>query len=608
MRSRIWLALAIVVLVAASFAASSIAAKRSSEGRPKYVTRGLDYLHSRQMDDGGFATPENTAWAILGAIASGERMGHSAWFVKGKNPFDYLQSTDLVAAGAGVDNAPVYYSRLIMAYVAMGKGGTIGTAGSKGVNLIKLLLGYQDTTDGSVTKGAIAPSLPSTEYAVRTTSWALLAMSSAKVSLVDPSFQLAETWLAAQQNDMDGGDGGFASSALGGSSDALDTALAMQALSVSSNGLDWASALALQFLHAHQNADGGFAADQVGSTNAEATSAAIQAILAAGGEPEGPDWQTASGSTPITALDGLLQRDGSYERTASQTMGPIAVTSWALVARNKRSFATYPLTVPRAVAAFKFRPLFRSISPRNGTKFKNTRSVLIHATYTDFYPKGTGIDPAACRVYVDNANRSRPARIGRYKLRLQLKGVKNGSHTYTIKLIDHAGNEKIVERTFSVDVVITPVPEPTTQPTYIPNPVYPTYTPKPSHTTTPKPVDTITPTPYQTVTPYPYNSVTPSPSGSGTPVSGSPVPSPSTSASPGATGGGGGSAAGFVGGTLLAMLPIGAAISFLALQRREDLLGGASQGTELSGGGSSWERFKNTLAKSKDLTKPSSRK
>jgi len=62
-----------------------------------------------------------------------------------------------------------------------------------------------------------------------------------------------------------------------------------------------------------------------------------------------------------------------------------------------------------------------------------------------------------------------------------------------------------------------------------------------------------------------------------------------------------------VGGTLLAMLPIGAVVSYLLLHRREELLGGASQGEVLAGGGSPWERFKQTLAKSKDLTRPSSR-
>ena len=55
------------------------------------------------------------------------------------------------------------------------------------------------------------------------------------------------------------------------------------------------------------------------------------------------------------------------------------------------------------------------------------------------------------------------------------------------------------------------------------------------------------------------------------------------------------------------MLPIGAVISYLLLHRREEILGTASQGAVLAGGGSAWERFKHTLARSKDLTRPSSR-
>ena len=249
------------------------------------------------------------------------------------------------------------------------------------------------------------------------------------------------------------------------------------------------------------------------------------------------------------------------------------------------------------------RPLFKSVSPKNGAKFKS-HVVLIRATYTDFYPKGTGIKPSAVRLYVDSQNKTRPADIGRYGLHLQLKNVPNGDHTYKIELRDNAGNTKAIERKFVV-AVPTPVPThtPTTRPTYYPT-VYPTV--YPTRTPTPKPYTTVTPTPYQTVTPYPYDS----PTASASPlVTGSPVPSPSTSASPAGAGGsgGGGSAAGFVGGTLLAMLPIGAVVSYLLLHRREELLGTASQGTVLAGGGSPWQRFKQTLARSKDLTRPSSR-
>ena len=607
MSRRVWLVLAIAALVAASFAASVVAAKRATEDRPKQVTRGLDYLHARQRDNGGFGSPENTAWSIMGAVASGERMGDGAWHVKGKNPFDYLQSTDLVAGStsADVSNAPIYYARLIMSYVAMDRAGTVGTAGSKGVNLLTVLLTYQDTTDSSASKGAFSPVPPSTVSAVRTTSWAILSMRNLGISPTDTRFRAAATWLAAQQNTAGAGAGGFATDAQGGDATALDTALAYQALKVSSSGPDWDPAAARSFLNDTQRADGGFPATPGGRTDAEATSAGIQAILAMGEQPEDPAWTTASGATPIDALSGLLQANGSYRLTSTTTRRPVPVTSWALVAQRRKSFTTYPKNTGPAHWPFRFRPRFNTVSPKNGAKFK-THRVLIKATYTDFYPKGTGIRTSAIRVYLDNANKTRPATISDHSLYLRLRNVPNGDHTYTIKVVDRAGNQKIIARKFTV-AVPTPTPTRTAapRPTYNPGPVYPPV--NPVTPTTPKPYTPApTPTPYQTVTPYPYSS----PSASANPiVSGSPIPSPSATASSAEAGGdgGGGSAAGFVGGTLLAMLPIGAAISYLALHRREGLLDGASQGAALAGGGSSWERFKQHLARSKDLTRPSSK-
>lgn len=605
MSRKVWLVPAIAALVAASFAGSVVATKRVTDDRPKEVTRGLDYLHARQQDNGGFGSPENTAWSIMGAVASGERMGESAWHVKGKNPFDYLQSTDLVAGStsADVSNAPIYYARLIMSYVAMDRAGTVGTAGSRGVNLLAILLTYQDTSDSSASKGAFSPVPPSTVAAVRTTSWAILAMHNLGVSPTDNRFRMAGTWLAAQQNTTGTGAGGFAGGAEGGESTALDTALAYQALKVGASGAAWDPDAARSFLDRSQRTDGGFPAAPGGRTDAEATSAGIQAILAAGERPEDPAWTTASGATPFDALNGLLQANGSYRLTSNSSARPVTVTSWALVAQRRRSFTAFPMRIGPAHRPFRFRPQFNTVSPKNGAKFK-TRSVLIKATYTDSYPKGTGIRTSAVRVYLDNANKTRPATIREYGLALQLKNVPNGNHTYTIKVVDRAGNQRTIERKFTV-AAPTPTPTATPRPTFNPVPVYPPVSPVTP--TTPKPYTPApTPTPYQTVTPYP--SVTPYPYASPI-VSGSPIPSPSSSASPTATGddGDGGSAAGFLGGTLLAMLPIGAAVSYLALHRREDRLAGASQGAVLAGGGSSWERFKQDLAKSKDLTRPSSK-
>jgi hypothetical protein len=601
MSRKIWLGVAIATLVAVSFAASVVAARRSSEDRPRHVTRGLDYFHARQGDDGGFVTPANTAWTVLGAVASGERMGSSAWTRKGKNPFDYLQATnhEAAATSATVDNAPVYYARMIMAYVAVDRRERVFIAGTPHVDLLAKLYTYQDLTDGSPTKGSFSPSSSTRSFdAVHTTSWAVLSMYNFNVT-TEERFALAETWLAGQQ--MAGG--GFASEA-GENADCLTTALAIQALSVGPDGLSWDPTAARQFLKDNQNTDGGFPHSPGGRTNAEATAAAIQAILALGEHPDDAFWRVGA-NTPIDALGALQRQTGAFRLTSRENLRPLAVTGWAVTALRRRSFASFPRITGSAEAAFKFRPTFRTVSPKNGAKFKSTRVVLIKATYTDFYPKGTGINHAASRLYVDGDNKSRPADIGKYGLRLLLKNVPNGEHTYKIELRDHAGNVRVTERKFTV-AVPTPTYSPTARPTYDPGPVYPTAYPTQPSTPRPYSTATTTPEPYETYTPYPYDS--PSPTASPM-VTGSPIPSPSTSASPAGAGGsgGGGSAAGFVGGTLLAMLPIGAVLAYLLLHRREELLGTASQGTVLAGGGSPWERFKQTLARSKNLTRRSSR-
>ena len=158
-----------------------------------------------------------------------------------------------------------------------------------------------------------------------------------------------------------------------------------------------------------------------------------------GEQPEDPAWR-AGVNTPISALSGLLKSNGSYRLTS--ICDPAPGHGHELGARGaapqelhhvsqEHGTGTQAVPVPAAVQ--------HGLS-QNGAKFK-TRSVLIKATYTDFYPKGTGIQTSAVRVYLDNANKTRPATIREYSLSLQLKNVPNGAHTYTIKLVDRAGNQ-----------------------------------------------------------------------------------------------------------------------------------------------------------------------
>jgi len=606
MGRKIWLALALAVVVAVSFAAGAVGAKHKAapDPRPKTVTKGLDYFHARQKTDGGFGTMSATAWVIMGAVASGERVGSTMWTVDGNNPFGYLQahSHEEAATGPDVDNAPVYYARAIMSYVAADRAERVFVAGTPRIDLLAKLYGYQDLVDGSPTKGSFSPSTSSRTFqAVHTTAWAILAMRALGVDEKD-RFALAEQWLATQQL----ADGGFPAQA-GDPSNCEDTAVAIQALVLSADGaLDPALIpAARQYLRASQRPDGGFPYKPGTGTDAWATAAAIQAILAMGEKPDSADWMVGA-NTPEFALGSLQLQNGAYLKKRGDATGPLPTTSWALAALRDKPFTTFPETRPPALKAFVFRPQMKSVSPKDGTRYTNTHSVLIRATYTDG-AKGTGVDPEACRVYVDDLNKTKPADIGRYGLHLQLKNLSDGLHTYRLEIVDHAGNVKKVQRRFTI---ATPTPPPIPAPTYVPNP-NPTYLPP--ATIYPTPTPTSTPTPSTTLTPSPYPSIdttgTPTPYQSGGyPVTGVPVASPSPSGSPGAASGGdSGSAAGFLGGTLLAMLPIGAAIAYLALRRREQALSAAGEGAVLKGGGSAWERLKGALGKSKDLVKPAGR-
>ena len=148
-----------------------------------------------------------------------------------------------------------------------------------------------------------------------------------------------------------------------------------------------------------------------GSTQTDATSAAIQAIITLGENPR--NWKGAVKGDPYTALNALIQTNGAYRQT--DRLGLIGTTSWALVAQDVKSqtFSIYPKKDRPGGEGLPLPPAFDSVSPKNGAKYK-THIVLIRATYTD-HKGGTGINPSACRLYVDNDNRSQAADIGKLR-------------------------------------------------------------------------------------------------------------------------------------------------------------------------------------------------
>jgi hypothetical protein len=592
MGKRFWLALAAAALIVAAVPASAAA-------RPESALRGLDYLHAQQQSTGGFGTASGTAWSVIALVASGERPGWSVWRIGGNSPITYLQTVNHETTAPSSGNSPVYYSLMVLGYVAGGREDLAYAAGTPPVDLLARLETYQDRTDGSPTYGSYSPSPSNPENkAVRTTSWALLAMNALGISEGNVRVAPAVQWLQDQAR----ADGGFPTEP-GGSSTVVDTALAVQALRA--GGVSASAGViqqALDYLQSVQLASGGFPDADLSDTrlDGEATSAAIQAILAAGEDPSSARW-TRSGGDPFTALRSLQRPSGAFQAWRGVLRNAIPITAHAVTALMERHFGgRFPAEQPPSVTAFVAKPRFREVAPRDKAKFTQTRTVLIRALYSDG-EKGTGINVRRVRLFVDSVDRSRPADIGKYGLHLQLKNVANGQHTFKIVLVDNAGNSRTLERTFTVAVAVPPT-TPTLPPSsgggYVPTRPPTTYTPPAvvRPTTTPTPSTTLSPYPTPTASAYPWASPSPSPS-----------PSPSLSGVPSPAAGGtddDGNGAGLLGATLLAMLPVGAALSYYLLQRRAHALAAASDGQTLSGGGTGWEHLKDTASRSKDVIKP----
>jgi uncharacterized repeat protein (TIGR01451 family) len=113
-------------------------------------------------------------------------------------------------------------------------------------------------------------------------------------------------------------DGGWAFSP-GIGSDTDSTGLVLQALIAGGQPVTSTPVISgLAFLKTSQTSDGGFISDPVygPSSNTDSTAFAVQGIIAAGGDPLGPDW-TISGSNPISFMLSLQGPDGSLYYTAA---------------------------------------------------------------------------------------------------------------------------------------------------------------------------------------------------------------------------------------------------------------------------------------------------
>jgi energy-coupling factor transport system substrate-specific component len=175
---------------------------------------------------------------------------------------------------------------------------------------------------------------------VNTTAFAVLGLRAAGRSQRSRAIRRAADWIAGEAN----ADGGFNFAGQGGPSGIDDTSAALQALVAAGRRRSGVVKRAVRFIVRNQASDGGFALIPGGPSNAQSTAWAIQGLLAGGRNPA--KVRRNSTRDPMRYLRSLTAEDGSVRYSRSSRQTPIWVTGQALAALSRK---TLPLAaVPRA--------------------------------------------------------------------------------------------------------------------------------------------------------------------------------------------------------------------------------------------------------------------
>ena len=266
----------------AAFAASLLAATS--------ISRGADFLQTRQLPNGSFAErgqpgyPQLTAWATLGLAAAGAAPQARALTVK------YLVAHEAQLMSA-TDLALV-----VLAEEALGQN----------VDRPLARLRALERPNGSF-------------GLVNGTAWSVLALRGNG----SPVHGATVRWLLARQTKA----GGWSWSP-GGAADSNDTAAVVQALrsaNVKGRPID----RGLRFLLRFRNRDGGFELTPGRASDAQSTAWAVQAFLAAGKPPP---------RGALAYLKRLQRADGSFRYSKRYTTTPVWVTAQVLPALARKAF------------------------------------------------------------------------------------------------------------------------------------------------------------------------------------------------------------------------------------------------------------------------------
>lgn len=287
-----------------SFTILSASSRNDYPYQPDHINivNALNFLHSKQSDDGNIGGFSISAWAAM-AISAADQ-DPNEW----ENLVEYLEDKIFLLDS----NKATDWQRHTLAIVACNE----NPRDFGGIDFVeKIKIFYDGTQIGN----------PSNLY---DNIFGILALISAGVNKNQNIIQTTKSYIISKQHSN------------GGWGDADSTAGAIMALvSAGQSSSSQVITDALSFLKTLQSDDGGFQSWDI--TNAASTSWAVMAISASGADPTDSFWEK-NGNNPIDYLLSLQQNDGSFKYSVEQTMNPEWMTSYVLPALLGKS---YPVTI-----------------------------------------------------------------------------------------------------------------------------------------------------------------------------------------------------------------------------------------------------------------------
>ncbi len=285
------------------------------------ASRAIEYLQTQQSgSDGsipvGASTDSVSEEYAIAAAAAGYDPGalrHGG----GPSVMTYLAahaaSACATAGGCG---------ELIQAVVAAG----LDPTSFGGRDLVTTLNGFYDSTSGAFgVQGAFTQAL-----AVQGLVAAGRPVPAAAIALLVDAQDSDGGWDYLLIKDDPNGATNF------DTSDTNSTAMVLMALDATATHRRDAAALA--WLHTQQDGDGGFPYQAGAGTDPDSTALVLQALLAAGQNPDAPSW-AAGGHTPLAELIATQDQDGGYTFPGNPAPDPFTTAQVPLALDR----AGYPL-------------------------------------------------------------------------------------------------------------------------------------------------------------------------------------------------------------------------------------------------------------------------